>query len=98
MALGVLRTGHHKTSAACALDHPRPGLQHLARLPLLQTVSNSAETDKCLYLSLKSAAVSPFHGFGGIGRIIWTELQIIEIRSQIPARPLQKLHNSETTP
>jgi hypothetical protein len=35
-----------------------------------QAVSNSGETDKYLYLQMKSATVSPFYGFGGIGRVM----------------------------
>jgi hypothetical protein len=35
-----------------------------ARCALLQIASNMGETDKRLYLQLKPAAVSPFHGFG----------------------------------
>jgi hypothetical protein len=31
---------------------------------MLQAVSERDETDKCLYLQLKPAAVSPFQGFG----------------------------------
>jgi hypothetical protein len=37
---------------------------------LFRAVSKRGETDKYLYLQLKSAGVSPFHGFGGTVGVI----------------------------